>query len=247
MRSSPSPPPSPQSATGICNDRDRSCPRGRRRRVHRRERPARQVALPTTCSVHARLQRPRHVVPAVGTGGRVQVQRRVHADKLSHELWLVRAQVRRRAHRLWSLAKGGRVRNQPGLHVRRARHSPAGCPPYTHACSYRNLHCPLSCGVCRGACKDLHDDCPGWAKKGECATNPGFNQTCPFSCVCGEGDVCANTTTSCAIWAVNDECTKSPEYMHRDCPVSCDVCSIVCEDKAPTAPTGLPTASARRT
>ena len=106
---------------------------------------------------------------------------------------------------------------------------------HPHSRSYRNLHCPVSCGVCRGACKDLHDDCPGWAKQGECATNPGFAlKTCPYSCgVCGEGDVCADTNaTSCAIWAVNDECTKSPEYMHRDCPVSCDVCSTVCEDKA---------------
>ena len=61
----------------------------------------------------------------------------------------------------------------------------------------------------------------GWAKKGECASNPGFAlKMCAFSCgVCGEGDVCADTNaTACAIWAVNDECSTSPEFMHRGCP-----------------------------
>jgi len=37
--------------------------------------------------------------------------------------------------------------------------------------------------------------------------------------------------TSCAIWALNDECMKNPAMMLADCPASCGVCSNVCENK----------------
>ena len=28
-----------------------------------------------------------------------------------------------------------------------------------------NLHCPVTCGVCEGKCKDTMNDCPGWAER----------------------------------------------------------------------------------
>ena len=132
---------------------------------------------------------------------------------------------------------------QPGLHVRNARgarrsrdavvvarapHTPA------RAAARRNMNCPVSCGVCGGACKDTHDDCPGWAKEGECSNNPGYTlKMCPFSCgVCEVGESCKDTnSTACAIWEVNDECLKNPDHMHRNCAGSCDVCNTVCENK----------------
>ena len=100
-----------------------------------------------------------------------------------------------------------------------------------------NLNCPVTCGVCRGACKDRHDDCPGWAKEGACVDNPGHTlKTCPTSCgiaACKAETGCADqNATACAIWALDDECTKNPTMMLLDCPATCGACSVVCEDKS---------------
>jgi len=99
-----------------------------------------------------------------------------------------------------------------------------------------NMHCPVSCGVCKDACKDMHDDCPGWAKEGECVTNPGHTlKTCPNSCdlaVCKTPGGCVDhNATACAVWALDDECLKNPGMMHAECPSTCGVCSTVCQDK----------------
>ena len=74
-----------------------------------------------------------------------------------------------------------------------------------------NEHCPVTCGVCRDQCKDQHDDCPGWAREGECVNNPGHTlKTCPTSCgveACKADTGCADkNATACAIWALDDEC-----------------------------------------
>merc|ERR1712048_109864 len=77
-----------------------------------------------------------------------------------------------------------------------------------------------SCGICKGSCKDTHNDCPGWASDGECVSNPGHVlKSCPNSCsVCKEGATCADkNATACAIWALNDECLKNPDHMHTEC------------------------------
>jgi len=37
--------------------------------------------------------------------------------------------------------------------------------------------------------------------------------------------------TSCAIWQMNDECSRNPEMMQVECPATCGVCTNVCEDK----------------
>jgi hypothetical protein len=101
-----------------------------------------------------------------------------------------------------------------------------------------NMHCPVSCGVCDGACRDKHDDCPGWARDGECVNNPGHTlAVCPNSCKvgkCATGKCEDHNTTACAIWALDDECLKNPGMMNAECPQSCGVCSMVCHDKDPS-------------
>ena len=37
--------------------------------------------------------------------------------------------------------------------------------------------------------------------------------------------------TACAVWALDDECLKNPGMMHAECPDTCGVCSVVCQDK----------------
>merc|ERR1719235_1384935 len=100
-----------------------------------------------------------------------------------------------------------------------------------------NMHCPVTCGVGKAACKDTHDDCPGWAREGECANNPGHTlKACPVSCglqACKEETGCADkNATSCAVWALEDECLKNPGMMMSECAASCGVCQTVCEDKS---------------
>merc|ERR1719482_1066115 len=61
-------------------------------------------------------------------------------------------------------------------------------------------------------------------------------KACPTSCgldVCKTPTGCVDkNATACAIWALEDECTKNPTMMMTDCAVTCGVCSTVCEDKA---------------
>ena len=104
-----------------------------------------------------------------------------------------------------------------------------------------HLQCPVTCGVCRGTCKDTHDDCPGWAKEGECLNNPGHTlKACPVSCgidVCKEETGCADkNATACKVWALEDECVKNPGMMMLECAESCGVCATVCEDKSKDCP-----------
>jgi hypothetical protein len=97
-----------------------------------------------------------------------------------------------------------------------------------------NMHCAVSCGVCKQACKDQHNDCPGWAKDGECLNNPAHTlKVCPTSCGV---EPCKNScedknTTACIIWALDDECNKNTEFMMANCASTCGVCQPVCEDK----------------
>merc|ERR1719247_236684 len=104
-----------------------------------------------------------------------------------------------------------------------------------------NLHCPVTCKVCQSACKDTHNDCPGWAKDGECVNNPGHTmKACPTSCgldTCKDETGCADkNTTACAIWALDEECSKNPAMMLAECPVTCGTCINVCEDKSKDCP-----------
>jgi len=98
------------------------------------------------------------------------------------------------------------------------------------------IHCPVSCEVCTSACKDQHNDCPGWAQNGECQSNPGHTlKTCPYSCdntVCKGGAVCADkNATACKIWALDDQCVLNPAHMLAECAATCGVCTTVCQDK----------------
>ena len=96
--------------------------------------------------------------------------------------------------------------------------------------------CPLSCGVCTFSCKDANADCPGWAKLGECDSNPSFMlPLCPTSCgLCKP--VCADTDDKCPGFAHLGECEKNSDWMARNCPVSCEYCERRCLDKFEECP-----------
>ena len=110
-------------------------------------------------------------------------------------------------------------------------------PGRTLACR-RAVRSPVTCGVCEGKCKDTMDDCPGWAKSGECETNPGHSLiNCPLSCgTCAAGPCKDVNITACALWALAGQCKETPEYMAKECPASCGICTVVCEDKHKDCP-----------
>merc|ERR1719424_1112919 len=98
---------------------------------------------------------------------------------------------------------------------------------------FMHLHCPVTCGVCEGKCKDTMNDCPGWAQSGECDANPSHTlANCPLSCgSCATGACKDTNATACAVWAVAGQCEETPAYMAKECPASCGICTNVCEDK----------------
>ena len=116
--------------------------------------------------------------------------------------------------------------------------------------------CPVSCGICSSLCSDVHNDCPQWANDGACGTNAAYMlRACPNSCgVCTdtthaqsshpttrelsltETRACADTDrTQCLIWGEH-ECDANPGAMMRDCPHTCGVCTLACEDKYADCP-----------
>ena len=42
--------------------------------------------------------------------------------------------------------------------------------------------------------------------------------------------MCSDRDDSCASWAKEGECTKSPGYMLKECPTSCGLCTPKCAD-----------------
>ena len=53
------------------------------------------------------------------------------------------------------------------------------------------IRCPMSCGACRFInlvrealdCNDVHENCPQWARSGECQANPNYmRENCPVVC-----------------------------------------------------------------
>ena len=97
-----------------------------------------------------------------------------------------------------------------------------------------SLNCAVSCGICASTCKDIENDCPGWASGGECSSNPGHVlKTCPVSCGLGScPNTCADSNkTACIAWSMGDECLHNPGFMFKECPETCGVCSTVCENK----------------
>ena len=45
--------------------------------------------------------------------------------------------------------------------------------------------------------------------------------------------MCSDREDSCAAWAKDGECTKSPDYMLKECPTSCGLCAPKCADISP--------------
>ena len=45
--------------------------------------------------------------------------------------------------------------------------------------------------------------------------------------------MCSDRDDSCAAWAKDGECTKSPDYMLKECPTSCGLCAPKCADISP--------------
>ena len=110
--------------------------------------------------------------------------------------------------------------------------------------------CPASCGTCTDLCLDKKADCPQWAAAGDCGTNEGYMlKECPRSCqLCTDehhkqsthpvSDSGLTDTKACAdldrkqciIWG-DSLCETNPGAMLRDCPHTCGVCTLACEDK----------------
>lgn len=83
------------------------------------------------------------------------------------------------------------------------------------------------------SCEDTKPDCAGWAKSGECQSNPGFMlQGCKKSCGGCGGDgpkqdpaECAdNNAAECPRWAQDGQCKVNPAYMLQECKESCGAC-----------------------
>jgi hypothetical protein len=112
--------------------------------------------------------------------------------------------------------------------------------------------CPVSCGTCTDLCLDKKESCPQWAANGDCGTNEGYMlKECPRSCeLCREEHhqvsshpvaggareltqtvACADVNRKqCVIWG-EQLCESNPGAMLRDCPHTCGVCTLACEDK----------------
>jgi len=90
-------------------------------------------------------------------------------------------------------------------------------------------------------CRDNHPDCPSYATKGECITNPGFmTYECAKSCnTCaefeqayydlreGNGDgPCTDRYRECKNWAAMGECAVNPSFMLDQCERSCFQCYV---------------------
>ena len=97
------------------------------------------------------------------------------------------------------------------------------------------------------ACVDTEEECPLWARTGQCELNPEYMMdNCPISCgVCAKPTVNTTTTTNttstststtttkpcvdergeCPIWAETGECEENPGYMLDSCMISCGVCA----------------------
>ncbi|XP_078351706.1 uncharacterized protein LOC144636384 [Oculina patagonica] len=92
-----------------------------------------------------------------------------------------------------------------------------------------------------GECDDQREECPMWAKNGECEKQPEkMHDLCPWSChkcapehmVTHKG--CRDYSSSCKDWAKNGDCTDKPVFMFAFCRWSCKQCA-----KKSVAPTVL--------
>ncbi|EYB83225.1 hypothetical protein Y032_0340g2994 [Ancylostoma ceylanicum] len=102
------------------------------------------------------------------------------------------------------------------------------------------------CGVGdKSSCCDKHKSCAHWAANNECKKNPKWMlANCQRSCevcktdsvatkaptqtsLCGTGDKsgCCDKVEHCALWARNNQCKSNPNYMLRNCQLSCNACS----------------------
>ncbi|KAL5266702.1 hypothetical protein ACHWQZ_G003916 [Mnemiopsis leidyi] len=85
------------------------------------------------------------------------------------------------------------------------------------------------------SCEDKSETCPDRAAAGECYKADSWEQIfeeCPLSC---NQCVCGDNHESCGVWAEYDQCTDNPDWMHKQCRKSCEVCDS-CEDKDPECP-----------
>lgn len=114
--------------------------------------------------------------------------------------------------------------------------------------AYMKKHCPASCeGVVAAVseaassaepdCVDLHAHCPQWATLGECSESDDMLKYCALSCgVCDadendDSSWCKDLEENCKFWETHGECAKNPDYMSKNCAVSCKTC-----DQLPSSP-----------
>ncbi|XP_065063795.1 plasma kallikrein-like isoform X2 [Rhopilema esculentum] len=78
------------------------------------------------------------------------------------------------------------------------------------------------------ACVDNDQRCSGWAKSGECSSNPGYMlSNCRKSCDKCE-EKCKDKDTDCEDWAKQGFCSKSSQwysFMKDNCQDTCKICA----------------------
>ena len=78
----------------------------------------------------------------------------------------------------------------------------------------------LLVSACRG---DPSFDCEGWARSGECKSNPMFmEQHCAKACATAAPTLDQHgEMEQCAGWSSQGECTRNPKFMLSSCPKNC--------------------------
>ncbi|KAH9492396.1 putative tyrosinase-like protein tyr-3 [Bulinus truncatus] len=89
----------------------------------------------------------------------------------------------------------------------------------------------LTLAASEDGCIDKNEQCPGWAKSGECQANPVYMiYSCRLSCQKCKDGTCKNLydDDKCDRWAQGGECTQSFDWMSTNCAMSCGTgpCSV---------------------
>ena len=89
------------------------------------------------------------------------------------------------------------------------------------------------------------DDCPKWARDGECDSNPGFMlEGCRASCHVCQSVHCHDKESSCKQWADEGECGRNGDFMLSTCAFSCAVCDVTFKPACKRDPSEPPAAVA---
>ena len=93
-----------------------------------------------------------------------------------------------------------------------------------------------SCVAGESACFDKNVSCANWANAGECDGDNAqvVRFDCPMSCSVCPTSSCKDQHRACHRWSQQGECVTNYELMFAECPFSCGICAVPCEDKNST-------------